>query len=147
MEDATNYTASESTYTSIAKNLCYELSYSGLKNRVCFIIHGFWKSRENVPDLLNDWDKAIRFTRPGFTVITDMRTMITHPQSLNTLHEEAQIKVKQAGVLQVANIMPTDNIAKLQIGSLADKTLIPSRNFATVEEAEQWLDQLTPRLN
>jgi hypothetical protein len=124
----------------VAKNVCYELSYNETKNRIYFKICGFWKNKECVSEFLNDWDRALELTQPGFTVLTDMRTMITHPQSLKSLHVEAQHKVKAAGVLHVAHIMSEDKIANLQIEAIADTTHLPSRNFDSLQEAEQWLD-------
>lgn len=140
MQHTTDTTAFDASDIQIALNACYELFYSKVKNRIYSRIFGFWKNHECVPDFLNDWDKALLHVQPSFTVLVDMRTMITHPQSMKNLHAEAQLKVKAAGVLQVANVMPLDKIASLQIGTIADISKLPSSNFDTIQEAELWLD-------
>lgn len=127
----------------IAMNSCYDMLFDGTKNRVYFTIHGFWKNRESVSEFLSDWSKAVGLTRPGFSVLIDLRTMITHPQELNSLHQEAHTLVMKAGVKKVANVMPFDKIAYLQIQSLEEGTNLPTKNFNTFEEAEQWLDMMT----
>ena len=143
MENNVENTAFDAPNIQVAKNIYYELLYNETKNRIYFKICGFWKNKGVVPELLDDWDKALTYVQPKFTVITDMSTMITHPQELKNLHAEAQHKVRAAGVLQVANILPDDKIARLQIAAIADTTQLPSRNFDSLEEAEQWLDSDT----
>jgi transposase-like protein len=140
MQNTTDTTAFENSDIQIAKNECYELFYSKVRNRIYLRIFGFWKNKECVPDFLKDWDKALLHVNPSFTVLVDMRTMITHPQSMKSLHAEAQLKVKAAGVLQVANVMPFDKIASLQIGTIAEISKLPTTNFNTIQEAELWLD-------
>ncbi|MBB6609559.1 hypothetical protein H7F15_00780 [Pontibacter sp. Tf4] len=141
------YTASqysdvpESTYHQVAQNSCYDLSVDKARNRVYFTIHGYWKSKSAVPDLLGDWKKIIALTQPGFTVLTDMRTMITHPQEMNELHMAAQQIIIDSGVRQVAHVMPTDKIAHLQLNSFKTNSTLPYRTFNSVEEAETWLNQ------
>jgi hypothetical protein len=127
--------------TRIRKNTCYELSYHAVKNRVYFNILGFWKDKKSVPDFLDDWDKALVLVAPGFTLLIDMRTMITHPQQLNSLHEESQRKMRAAGVTKVAYVMPTDKIASLQVADISTRTDLSAQHFDTCEAAEQWLNQ------
>lgn len=142
MKDSTHHIVTgKANITHIAQNKCYQLAYDESKNRVYYSILGFWKSAENIPDFLNDWDKVLQRVSPGFTLLVDLRTMITHPQQLNSLHEESQRKVKATGVSKVANVMPTDKIANLQIAAISSRTDLPIRNFETEMEAEQWLDQ------
>ncbi|MDX5419276.1 MAG: hypothetical protein LPK09_08660 [Hymenobacteraceae bacterium] len=143
MKDSTHHIGiGKANITHIAKNKCYELAYDESKNRIYYSILGFWKSTENIPDFLNDWNKTLAAVSPGFTLLIDMRTMITHPQQLNSLHEESQRKVKAMGVSKVANVMPTDKIANLQVAAISSRTDLPIRNFETTMEAEHWLDQV-----
>lgn len=125
----------------IARNKCYEISYSEAKNRLYFIVLGFWKNKESVPELLNDWEKALLLVTAGFTVLIDMRTMITHPQELNGLHEKFMQMVQDAHVSRVVNVMPTDKIASLQVGEIALRSNLEIQTFDTFEAAEKWLDQ------
>lgn len=128
----------------IANNTCYELLYDGVKNRVCLTIKGFWKNQQSVPNFLDDIRQALTLVKRGFTVLTDLRTMITHPQELNAIHQQAHTMVMEAGVLQVAHVVPEDRIAKLQTSSIQDFTGLPVHNFTSLEEAEEWLNQTGP---
>lgn len=124
----------------IARNKCYVISYSEAKNRIYFSILGFWKNHKSVPEFLNDWDKALQMASPEFTMLVDMRTMITHPQHLYGLHEEALQKVRTARVIRVANVMPHDKIASLQAAEIIKSVELPTENFETCQAAERWLD-------
>lgn len=142
MDDSTRHITPEATsLTHIARNKCYEISYDGTKNRIYFSILGFWKSKASIPDFLNDWEKALQLVTPGFTVLIDMRTMITHPQQLNGLHEQSMKMIRDAGVSQIANVMPTDRIASLQINEITDRVELPVHVFETCKAADEWLDQ------
>lgn len=127
----------------VAMNACYDILYDSPKNRIYFTIYGYWKNKECVSEFINDWTKALDIVKPGFTILTDMRTMITHPQELSNLHQESHTMVLDAMVTKVAHIMPTDKIAYLQVHSIHESTNLPSKNFQDVEEAEQWLNMVT----
>jgi hypothetical protein len=143
MLSTTLNTVPERSYTRIATNPCYDLAYDSSKNRIYFKIHGYWKNAEVVPDLLTDWDKALAFTHSDFTVLVDMRQMITHPQGLNKLHTAVQQKVASSGVAKVANIMPTDKIASLQAAEITTCTKLLGKKFTSLPESEDWLDYST----
>jgi hypothetical protein len=144
MQDRTPNIASEANNLKhIARNKCYEISYSEVKDRLYFNVLGFWKNKESVPELLHDWEKALRLTRPGFTLLIDMRTMITHPQELNGLHEKFMQMVRNAGVSHVVNVMPNDRIASLQVAAIATRTDLSAQHFDTCEAAERWLNENT----
>lgn len=140
MEHISQHTNPKEYKVQIAKNSCYDMHFDGVKNRIYFTINGFWKSRDGLSEFLSDWKKAISLIHPGFTILTDMRTMITHPQDLSSLHQEAQSMVLEAGVKNVAHVMPHDKIAYLQVQSIYEKNSFPNKNFLTIEEADQWLD-------
>lgn len=126
---------------SVAENACYDLLYDLPKNRIYFTIRGFWKNKEAVPNFLEDWRKIISLTMPGFTVLADLSAMLTQPQDLNKLHLEAQQLMVQAGVLQMAQIMPHDKIATLQVDQVYSKSEIPVCKFTSVQDAEAELNK------
>lgn len=140
MENISQHTNPKEYKVQIAKNSCYDIFFDGLKNRIYFTIHGFWKNRDGVSEFLNDWKKALSMAESEFTILTDMRTMITHPQELTSLHHDAHNLVLDAGVKNVAHVMPQDKIAYLQVQSIHEKTYLPTKSFHSFEEADQWLD-------
>ncbi|WP_299989902.1 hypothetical protein [uncultured Pontibacter sp.] len=140
MDSKTHHT-DPTTRQYVARNRCYEIAYDGIRNRIYYSILGFWKNTDSIPDFLSDWDKALQLVSEGFTLLIDMRTMITHPQQLNSLHEESRRKMKAIGVSKIANVMPVDKIANLQVSDLATRSHLPLHTFETCEAAEQWLNE------
>ncbi|ARS37058.1 hypothetical protein [Pontibacter actiniarum] len=93
-----------------------------------------------MPEFLPDVKKALLLTQPNFTLVNDLRNMITHPQSVMSLHVAAQTLVKEAGMKKGANIAPTDRIATLQVDDTLSQSHLPLRTFTSYSEAELWLD-------
>ncbi|WP_439880861.1 hypothetical protein ACSX1A_17110 [Pontibacter sp. MBLB2868] len=125
----------------VASTNCYELIYDSAKNRIYFTLTGYWKSKNSVPAYLSDWQKALALTRSGFSVLSDLRTMITHPPSINNLHIEVQKLIGEGGVVRVARLDPIDLIAKLQVEQIYGQSSLPLLTFATPDDAEEWLNK------
>ncbi|WP_460925953.1 hypothetical protein [Pontibacter brevis] len=83
--------------------------------------------------------KAVKLARPGFSLLSDLQTMITHPQRLSSLHVEAQTLLVEAGLEKAASVEPKDRIATLQVKEITTKSQMPSRRFTSYQEAEAWL--------
>ena len=132
-------TAPDESKIVVARNSCYELIYDNSKNRIYFTVKGFWKNREAVPHLIDDLQKAVRLAKPDFSLLTDLRAMLTHPQPLSSLHLEAHNLMKGGGLAKAAILLPTDRIATLQVEEINGKSPIPAENFSSLVEAETWL--------
>ncbi|RDV14374.1 hypothetical protein DXT99_14715 [Pontibacter diazotrophicus] len=132
-------TASNEYKIVVAQNQCYELLYDSVKNRIYFIVKGFWKNKEAVPHYLKDIEKALKLAKPGFSLLSDLRTMITHPQRLCSMHIEAQTLLRKAGLNRVASVEPLDRIATLQLKEIMAKSELPLKRFTSCQEAETWL--------
>lgn len=132
-------TAPEESKIVVARNLCYEVVYDNRKNWIYLTVKGFWKNREAVPHFLDDVQKALRLVKPGFHLLTDMRTMLTHPQRLSSLHIEALKLIKATGMAKAAVVVPTDRIATLQVEEINSKSETPAESFSSLVEAEIWL--------
>jgi hypothetical protein len=124
----------------INDNKYYKIEISREKNRAYLKILGFWKNTDIVSDYLIDWARATSALSRGFTLLTDASEMKTHPQDVRVLHEQAQAILMKAGVSKVAEILQ-DEIAELQLDSVAKTTNFPKQTFRTVQEAEKWLDE------
>lgn len=140
MYNTNPHTAPEESRVVVAHNTCYEVIYENSKNRIYLTVKGFWKSREAVTHFLNDLQKALRLVKPDFSLLTDMRTMLTHPQRLSSLHIEAHNLIKIAGLAKAAILVPTDRIATLQVEEINSKSAMASESFSSLAEAEAWLD-------
>ncbi|WP_162054056.1 hypothetical protein [Pontibacter pamirensis] len=139
MFSTNQHTAPNESKIVVAQNQCYELLYDSVKNRIYFIIKGFWKNKEAVPHYLDDIQKALKLAKPGFNLLSDLRTMITHPQRLCRLHIEAQTLLRKAGLVRVASVEPVDRIATLQLKEIMSESQLPLRCFTSCKEAEAWL--------
>ena len=137
---STNQHSDSNEYkTAVAQNHCYELLYDSVKNRIYLIIKGFWKNKETVPNYISDMQKVLKLAKPGFSLLSDLRTMITHPQRLCSLHVEAQTLLRESGLVRVARVEPEDRIATLQLKEIMSKSGLPLKRFTSCEEAEAWL--------
>lgn len=123
----------------IASNPNYEILVSKSKNRAYLKIIGFWRSPQQVPDYIADWEKAVKELKSGFTLLTDVREMKIAPASVREMHTKTQSIVVKAGVKKVAEVQ-SDKVTELQLDGLAQDTQMPKRNFNHIEEAEAWLD-------
>jgi hypothetical protein len=124
----------------IAENKYYTISVDTAKNRAYLKIIGFWKNTEVVPSYLSDWQKALTYLKPGMTLLTDASEMLTHPQEVRKLHEQAQALVLKHNLTKVAEVVVND-ISEMQLDSVAKTTKFPKKNFTDKEAAEMWLDE------
>lgn len=131
----------DNAHTLIAQNQCYTLLYIPHNNSLHFIIRGFWKNLALVPDYLPDLKKAKAAVKPGFKLLLDLSTLITHPQAVMSLHIEAFELLQGAGLSKSAFVCPTDRIARLQVEETLSQSHLLSKRFGTYEEAVAWLDQ------
>lgn len=134
-------TAKEKSKYLVAQNQCYELLYDAALNRIYFTIKGFWKSVKVAAEYLSDLKKALELAKPGFTLLLDLRTMITHPPQVLALHVEAQKLIVGAGLKTAASVNPTDRIATLQIEDMAAQSQMPLRHFSSMAKAEIWINR------
>ena len=140
MYNESPHNAPEESKVVVAHNPCYELIYDNSKNRIYLTVKGFWKNPEAVPHFLDDLQKALRLVRPDFSLLSDLRSMLTHPQLLSNLHIEAHHLIKAAGLVKAALVLPTDRIATLQAEDINSKSEIAFESFSTLAEAEVWLE-------
>lgn len=125
--------------TTLAANPQYRLEVSSVKNRAYLTIIGFWRNPEQVAHYISDWQKALAYLKPGFTLLTDAREMKIHPASVRSLHEQAQKMVVEAGIKAVAELQG-EKITEFQLDGLSKDSKMPKQNFSSEEEAEHWLD-------
>ncbi len=126
----------------IATTDYYIISYSYSKNRFYLTIRNYWKSIDLVPNYITDWKKAILLAVPNFTLLADARDAQTHPPSVMSLHNEAQQIIVDAGLMQVAEVLPESDFLKFQSELLSESSRMPCSKFDDIELAEKWLEDL-----
>jgi hypothetical protein len=111
------------------------------KNRIYITIRGFWAKAGDVPNYVEDVEKAASQLTKGFTCLADMTTMKTPSPEAGMLLEKASKVLISAGVSKNAGIFSQDVIAHMAAERRADAAKLDHKAFAGIEEAEAWLDQ------
>lgn len=140
MYSTTQHTAHIQAEIQVAQNHCYDLLYNPSKNRIYITIKGFWRNVEQVPGFLSDIEKALALVQPGFTLLADLRQMITHAPAVMNLHVQCQKLVKDAGLQAAANVEPSDRIATLQVNEISNQSKMPLFRFTSLQQAEEYLN-------
>lgn len=125
----------------LVKNEYYETFVDTEKNRLYSIYRGFWKSKSDFPDYIENTNRAMSFLRPGFTSLVDLREMKIPPPEIAELMVEAQKISAEAGFSRGARIVDAA-IAKTATGRVSRESDAEEkiRTFDNWEEAEAWLD-------
>ena len=121
----------------------YVLYIDKTKNRIYFELHNKRWELEDANLLLLDWKTAITQVQHDFTVLSDIRHLKIQSPKLDKLHEEAQKYVAENGLLKLARVLSEDDIVNLQFSRIAERSSIPNNVFRTLEEAEEYLENIT----
>lgn len=124
----------------IAANDFYEISIDNRKNRLYLTVKGFWKELSQVPNYLVDLKKAGENLEPGFTIVTDLRTMKLPATTVASLHVQAQKLLVDLGLDRTAEVVGEAILLELQLKRYAEQSAMSKAEFNTKEEAEAWLD-------
>ncbi len=124
------------------QNKHYQIGIDKDKKRAFITIIGFWRSPEEVSEYLKDLDRALLQLQPGFTLLTDLSQMKTHPQTLKPVHLQAQQLLLSRGLTQTAEVV-SSSIVQFQTESLSKQSSMPLRQFNSLEEATAYLDEIS----
>ncbi|MFH1113790.1 MAG: hypothetical protein V1792_07700 [Pseudomonadota bacterium] len=125
----------------VAANDFYELAVDVSKNRMYMTLKGQWIKESDVSNWLDDLTSATGLMSPGWGCLVDSRN---HGGMLLSDHFAAGQKMAlDHKIGKVARVYTRESFAKLQIEEVGAGTGFNkyARVFATVEEAEAWLDQ------
>jgi len=118
----------------------HDIVYDREKNRIYVTAVGDWDIAQS-DAFLRDYREAVAQTRPGFTVLSDVRAFKCSTEDVQQQHAEAIKLDAEAGVKKVARVVGSTPLAGFQIKRISriveDYT---SKNFETLEEAEGYLD-------
>ena len=123
----------------IAKNQYYEIYVDQIKNRIYYSLFGFWQSVDLVPNNIEDLATAISKLKPGFDFLTDLRTMKPPPEELAKHHMNAQKLARDKGLSRIAEVYD-QKVVKFMAERYARESKANTKAFASVSEAEAWLD-------
>ncbi len=112
----------------------------GAKNRIYLDLQGF-HDLEEAQRLRDLYAEAIQKCRPGFTVLADVSKYRPGAAEVQEVHGEAAKLAEAAGVNKVARVIGDKPLGGMQIDRIArTEATYEARNFATFEEAEDYLD-------
>ena len=118
----------------------HEIVYDRSKNRIYVKARGFW-DLEQSEAFLRDYKAAVARTRPGFTVLSDVRDFKCASEDVQQQHAEAIKTDAEAGVKKVARVVGSSPLAGFQLRRISEIVEdYPSRNFETLAAAERYLD-------
>jgi len=126
----------------VVKTVHYEIAVNEVKNRAYLKVIGFWRNADLVSGYVSDWRKTLTMLKPGFTLLTDLSTMITHPPEVLGVHQQVQKLVVEKKLRFTAEIKPKDIVTAMQVSKIAKASMMPVRQFASFEEAEAHLNSL-----
>lgn len=124
----------------IATTEYYDIKVDESKNRAYLVLRKFRAKPEGYKNYLEDWKKAYKHLERGFSVCVDSKEVLAFPKEVQPIHEAAQRMSLEMGLGAVAEVIPKDQVMSMQIEMISQKTMMPKNKFATVEEADQWLD-------
>jgi len=125
----------------IAKTDYYTIEVDKGKNRAYLGIYGFCKSVDNIPDFLSDIKKTTSQLSNGFTLLTDVTQMKTHPKEVSALHVDSQRVWVDGGLSKTSEVLPPSSVDRMALNRRAKTSGMEVQGFENTEEAEAWLDE------
>jgi len=112
------------------------------KNRIYIKFQG--KMDVERASILRDaYRDAINQAKPGFTTVTLAEDFQPGTPEVQTIVQEMTEMAANRGISHVARVVGETPIGGMQINRLAKvRTTFPAKHFRTVEEAEDYLDNL-----
>lgn len=103
---------------------------------------GLWRSVDDVPNYITDWDSIMAKARPGFTVLVDLTKMKTPSDDVKEIHQKVQKQALTKGMKKVAEVVGS-GMGRLTAGRMAKESGMISvqKVFDDFEKAEAWLDE------
>ena len=128
----------------IAKNEYYEAYLDEEINRMYWVMKGKWNKMTDIPDYVQHNKEVARCLKPGFTAVTDIRTLeIPAPKVLEVITEMVKM-MEEAGMGRQAQIINKNDLnairASRDVMKEADMDL-KMMQFGSYEEAIEWLNK------
>jgi hypothetical protein len=112
-----------------------------IKNRIYLVLEGY-HDIEEATRMRDLYREAIESCRPGFTVLADLTGYKPGDDEVRQIHADAVRIAEAAGVSKVARVVGDKPLGGMQVDRVArQEGHYESAHFATVEEAEQYLDE------
>ncbi len=117
------------------------------KNRMYFAALGHWRGVQDFEDFEQLWIDMSKKMKPNYTLCADLRLMPIFSREIEDLFSKIQKYLINNGLLNMAEVIPLNDISDLQFHRMSEKNKMPTNKFKTMEEAENYLDKLVANLN
>ena len=128
----------------IANTEYYEIHVDEAINRVYKVMRGHWKQLSDVLDYKKHNLESLRYLKPGFTTVLDLREMELPSQKILDFMVEVSKDSEQAGQGRQAQIinMQDKGITRKGRDVIKDSDMdLKMMQFGSLEEAVKWLDR------
>lgn len=116
------------------------VKYDKTKNRIYIVLEGSFDLSE-VTRINKEYARVIKEASPDFTVLSDVSKYIPGSDEVQKIHANSIKMAGEAGVAKVARVVGNTPLGGMQIIRIAHKEVsYPSKNFKTIKEAEEYLD-------
>jgi hypothetical protein len=126
----------------IAKNKYYSITYNREENCINWVMKGFWKDMSVVPNFFNDWDKALKVTRPGWKILSDARQCKVIPPDVQEAKKQNQKRLLKNGCVKIARLVDSA-ITKISLNKEKKEPgmtdIIKDFTGDEIDEAKNWL--------
>ncbi len=126
----------------IANTSHYTLAFESSKNRVYWTPKGFWDKSVNADELMDNWDNVLNMASTGFTILADATQIKTLLPMWAETFKSIQARMVESGLAASAEVLPQDAVTKMQANRVARQSGMLKESFATIADAEKWLDTL-----
>ena len=128
----------------ITKSEFFEMYVDNEINRVYWVMKGKWNKMTDVPDFVQHHKEGLRYLKPGFTALTDIRTFeVPAPPVIEVIVEMAKL-MENAGMGRQAQIINKKDMEIIRASRSAMKEAdmdLKMMQFGSYEEAVEWLDR------
>lgn len=118
-----------------------EIRVNVTKNLLYITLHGYINEPEAV-ESTNKFIEGIQKLRPGFVVVSDIRTFKPGTPRAAEEFVRGQLACKEHGMKCIIRIVGDNVLGKMQVQRTTTETGVPSHTVASPEEAERLLAKL-----
>ena len=128
----------------IVKNKYYEAYVDVENNRMYWVMKGQWNKMTDIPDYVYHNKEVLRYLKPGFTALTDIRTLeMPSPAVIEVITEMVQM-MENAGMGRQAQILNKNDLVAIRTSRNVMKEAdmdLKMMQFGSYEDAIEWLDR------
>ncbi|GAK60977.1 hypothetical protein U27_00875 [Candidatus Vecturithrix granuli] len=124
----------------IAKTEFYTIAVDLPKNRLYQTIKGSWVRPVKGDPYLQDFEKAAKLLKKGFTGLSDATQISVMSQEWTEAAQKTRQILIEAGISKAAEVLSESVILKMQVQRIFRQAGFTMKFFSNLQEAEAWLD-------